>query len=442
MAKMPKSPDPFETAQWQSQADMFKGAWDFSNKNISEFTPYGSKTYAKSGTNKVYDPFTRQYIDVPTYSSHVNLSPGEQSILDKNTALRSNIGDIGVSQSARLMDHLGRPINTEGLQGWNAGPQAAKLATGFGDAGPIQKGIAGQAIRQDQTPTDRAAVQAAMEKRYEDQAAPRNQAQEVQMAARGMSPGGQGYGEMLDAQGRERTEMQTNAFLASGQESRAAQEAYNQAAQQKFGQGAAQGAFANAAQMQQYQQMLQRAGFSNEAIQQMFAMGGQAADRGNALRQSQWAERLSERNQPINEIMALLGGSQVNTPQFNAYNPADTNGVPIGQMIYDKFNADSQAAQNSMAGIAGIGQAVAGALPWASWLGGLSDRRAKTDIMPIGGNLAGAPLYMFRYWTDMDTLQIGVMADEVKQIHPDAVHMGTDGLDRVDYGMLRRRHVA
>jgi len=156
----------------------------------------------------------------------------------------------------------------------------------------------------------------------------------------------------------------------------------------------------------------------------------------NNLRQAQFQERTAERNQPINEIMALLGGSQVNTPQFNAYNPADTNGVPIGQYIYDNFNARSEQAQNSLAGIAGIGSAVAGALPWASWL---SDRRAKTDIMPIGASLAGAPLYTFRYWTDMDTVQIGVMADEVKKIHPDAVHM-INGFDHVDYGLLRRRH--
>ena len=396
MGKMPDPPDPWATAGAQSAADMFKGAWDFTNKNISEYTPYGSKTYEKSGTNKVYDPFTRQYIDVPTYSSHVNLSAAEQDILNKNTAMRGNIGDIGVQQSARLLDHLGRPINTEGLQGWNAGPQAAKLATGFGDAGQvqstfgdagsIQKSIAGQDIRQDQAPTDRQAVEQAMMSRWEQDASRENAQQEATMAARGMSPGGQGYSDMQDAQARARTDAGGQAFLASGAESRAAQDAYNQAAQQKFGQGAAQGAFANQAQQQDYQQqmgragfsnsaqqqvyqqLLQRAGFSNEAIQQMFAMGGQAADRGNALRQNQWAERLSERNQPINEIMALLGGTQVNTPQFNAYNPADTNGVPIGQYIYDKYNADSQNAQNKMAGIAGIGSAVAGALPWASWL--------------------------------------------------------------------------
>jgi hypothetical protein len=438
MGKMPKPPDPWETASAQSQADMFKGAWDFTNKNISEFTPYGSKQYEKSGTNRVYDPFTKQYVDVPTYSSTVTLSPGEQAILDKNTAMRSNIGDIGVQQSAFLKDHLGRPINTEGLQAWNAGPQAPGLKTSFGDAGPIQKQIKGEGIRQDQAPTDRQAVERAMLDRWETDARRENMAQAATMAARGMSPGGQGYSDMQDAQARARTDAGNQAFLASGEESRKAQDAYNTAATQRFGQGAAQGAFANQSQAQQFQQLMQSAGFSNEAMLAMFQAAGQQADRGNALRQSQWGERQQEYNHPINTIMALLGGTQVNNPQMAAYQAPSTNGVPIGQMIYDNYNARSEQAANSLAGIAGIGSAVAGALPWASWL---SDRRAKTDIMPIGASLAGVPLYTFRYWTDMGTTHVGVMADEAKQVHPDAVHMnGADGYDYVDYAMLRRRH--
>ena len=41
----------------------------------------------------------------------------------------------------------------------------------------------------------------------------------------------------------------------------------------------------------------------------------------------------------------------------------------------------------------------------------------------------------------MEHVQIGVMADETKAVHPDAVRMnGEDGFDYVDYGLLRRRH--
>jgi hypothetical protein len=128
-------------------------------------------------------------------------------------------------------------------------------------------------------------------------------------------------------------------------------------------------------------------------------------------------------------MAALAGLSPVNNPTFAQFNPSSVGDVPIGQYIYDDFNARSKQASDRMSGITGVASAVAGALPWASWL---SDRRAKTDIRPIGSSLAGVPL----------KIHVGVIADEAKAIHPDAVHMSPkDGYDYVDYGMLRRRHM-
>ena len=45
----------------------------------------------------------------------------------------------------------------------------------------------------------------------------------------------------------------------------------------------------------------------------------------------------------------------------------------------------------------------------------------KNDIEPTGDRLAGAPLYRFRFVGD-DVEHVGVMADEVSELHPDAVH--------------------
>jgi predicted lipoprotein with Yx(FWY)xxD motif len=70
-----------------------------------------------------------------------------------------------------------------------------------------------------------------------------------------------------------------------------------------------------------------------------------------------------------------------------------------------------------------------------------SDRRTKTDIKPIGADLAGVPLYTFKYWGNDMSTHVGVMADEAKVLHPDAVHQ-IDGFDHVDYAVLSRRHAA
>jgi hypothetical protein len=62
----------------------------------------------------------------------------------------------------------------------------------------------------------------------------------------------------------------------------------------------------------------------------------------------------------------------------------------------------------------------------------MSDRRAKEDIERVGELRNGLPVYVFRYKGD-GTPQIGLMADDVEQLHPEAVAMGSDGYKRVDY---------
>jgi hypothetical protein len=465
MGKAPKAPDPYATANAQAGANFTTAQQNAIMGNVNEYTPYGSKTYQQIGWDPVYDSSGKMSY-APRYQSTVQLSDDQQRLLGQQTGLQYNLGNIGLQQSSRLYNHLGTELNTSGLQGWNAGPSAPRLATSFKDVGGPQRSIAGGGgiqksvgsggeIRQDQGATDRAAIEKAMMGRYNSDASRSNAAQNAQLAAQGLSPGSQGYGTIQEQQGRNRTDALQQAYLASGQESRAAQDAYNQAQNQRFGQGVQQGAFANAAQLQQFQQnaaqgqfaneaqqqafaqAAQRAGFSNDAITQMFQMGGMSADRQNALRQNQLTERIALRNQPINEIMALMGASGPSTPQFQPFQSSSMQAPNIGQMIYDNYNARSQQASNSMSGLFGIGSSIAGALPWASMFA--SDRRLKQDIEPVGRQLAGLPLYAFRYKADPRLPQIGVMADEARLIHPDAV-LEIDGYDHVDYGLLNRRH--
>lgn len=86
---------------------------------------------------------------------------------------------------------------------------------------------------------------------------------------------------------------------------------------------------------------------------------------------------------------------------------------------------------------AGLG-AGAGAL-----LGLLSDRRFKKDIKRVGTTDQGVPVYTYQYTGDApvaDNMKgitmMGVMADEVKQINPDAV-IAINGVDHVYYGRVQ-----
>jgi hypothetical protein len=70
--------------------------------------------------------------------------------------------------------------------------------------------------------------------------------------------------------------------------------------------------------------------------------------------------------------------------------------------------------------------------------GQASDIRLKRDIAQVGELDGGINLYRYRYlWSD--TTYVGVMAQEVAAVKPEAVLRGADGYLRVDYGRLGLR---
>ena len=150
-------------------------------------------------------------------------------------------------------------------------------------------------------------------------------------------------------------------------------------------------------------------------------------------------EKQTIRNAPINEISALMSGSQVSVPQFQPFSRQGVDAAPIGQYISQNYANQANAAANTNAGIFGLaGAGIQGAMM-------MSDRRLKKNIRKLGRRLAGLPLYMFEFIKPLcfkpnyQGVQIGVMSDEVRKLHPDAVH-DVGGFDMVDYGLLLRRH--
>lgn len=142
-------------------------------------------------------------------------------------------------------------------------------------------------------------------------------------------------------------------------------------------------------------------------------------------RQMAFNEQLTGRNQSINELTALLSGSQVsqpgyvNTPQANI---PTTDVAGLIQQNYANQVGAAERQQGIIGGLMGLG----------GKLIGLSDRRAKKDIKKVG-EVKGLGLYDFKY-KGSDTPQRGLMAQDVEKKVPGAVMTGRDGLKRVDYG--------
>lgn len=140
----------------------------------------------------------------------------------------------------------------------------------------------------------------------------------------------------------------------------------------------------------------------------------------------------AERNAPINEITALMSGSQV-TPYSGAATPkvtqANTDVAGITNSAYQNqlaaWNAEQQSSRGLMGGLFSLGGTLGSAFL-------MSDERMKEDKRKVGELDNGLPVYEYRYKGD-DTPQIGLMAQDVKKVHPHAVKTTPSGLMAVNY---------
>lgn len=215
----------------------------------------------------------------------------------------------------------------------------------------------------------------------------------------------------------------------------------NQVGQQNFQNNMAGQAFNNQAGQQNFQNDLSLAQAGDQQAQQKLAMQMQTGRYNQNIRQNQIAEAQQKRNQPLNELNALLSGQQIQSPSM----PSFTNsGVAPGtnysgaanqtyQAQMDAFNAKNQGLSGLMSGVSGLAGA-AGGLGWMPF----SDKRLKDDIKPLfslGGD-HDFKLYSFNFKPTGER-KVGVLAQEVQKKRPDAVMRDPEsGFLKVDYNKV------
>jgi hypothetical protein len=292
--KTPKAPDPYQTAAAQQNANVGSATASAVINNANENNPYGSVNYQQTGTQQVPDA-TGKMMNVPQFTRNVTLSPAQQNLLNLDTQTQTNLGNLGVQQSGRLQGLLGTNLDTAGLQDWSK-PNAPTAYTP--DMFAAQRDKTSQALLD----------------RYHAQADPQRASAEATLAARGMAPGSQQWGDVQGTENRADVDAANQAFLAGGQEQ-----------SRMYG--------------------LQQA--SDQAQQDYSAFL-------NNLRGGQLQERQTIRNAPINEISALLSGSQVTVPQFQQFSRQGVDAAPVGQYINQNYQ--NQVAQSSAktAGLFGL----------------------------------------------------------------------------------------
>ena len=159
----------------------------------------------------------------------------------------------------------------------------------------------------------------------------------------------------------------------------------------------------------------------NDAYNQLFLTGRQQAVN----------EAITERQQPINEILAIGSGTQLQSPQYVNAPVAKFGSPDIGGMIYQNYANEMNAYNQRQASLGGLFGTIAQGIA-------MSDRRVKTNIDQIGV-LGPIPIVRFRYTFDPSNseLRTGLIAQNVQDVLPEAVHDHA-GLLAVDYPMVIR----
>jgi len=297
MVSQPSPPNPYATAAAQNQQNQQASQYNSAASNANEVNPYGTVSYRAMEQVPVYGSNGQVTGYAPRYERTTALSPDQQKLLGLETQSKYNMGTAGVEQSANLREHLkNNQIDSSKWQPW-------------------QTDLKAQGLRQDQGTTDRAGIEKAMMESYNRSVAPSEKAQEAQLAARGLAPGGKGYGNYQMQRDDDRAEASRKAYLTSGDEARRAQAAYNDVGTQRFN--------------------------MDQALASYY----------NNMRGGQMQEAFAMRNQPINEITALMSGSQATIPQIQPFQGSPVQASNIGQYISDNYKAESAAAAQTNAGI-------------------------------------------------------------------------------------------
>ncbi len=363
----PPAPDYVGAANAQGAANLTAGQQTASLSNPNINTPYGSQTvsYDTTGPNGDYQPTINQ-----------TLTPEAQATLSSQQAVQRALAGLGQQGIGQAQQILGQPCQYRGpgLQtstgqpgSLNYGPSAGQygLASGVG-AGPSAQtnldlsNVAKMPVNAGTT------GQQAILSRLQPQIQQNEQATAQRLANQGIPQGSEAWNNAMREQGNQENDLYTQAALQGiGLDTQANQQGYNQGLGQNFGQNLSANQSQNQAIGQNYGQGATSAGLYNTAQGQGFNQNLQGAQFGNTAAQQAYAQALQQYNQPLNEITALMSGSQIQNPQFQGYTGSNIQAAPIAnataqqgqfaQNLYGQQVAQYNAGQQALGGLLGAG---------------------------------------------------------------------------------------
>lgn len=281
----PPAPNPYQVAGAEGKSNIQTALANQTLGNPNIVGPTGSTTYSPSGqfeTITLPDGSTQQ---IQRQTQTTTLSPEQQKLYNLNTQTQQNIGQIGVDQSTRIGDLLGKPVDYSDLR-----------------------------LDPNSFSADRQRVEQAMYERMQPQLDRTRSAEENRLVNQGFQRGTEAFTSAMGDVGRQENDLRLGITAA--------------------GLGEQQG---------------------------MYGMARDAAG-------YEMSRRAAERNAPINEITALMSGSQVSMPNTPGYNAPTVAGSNVGGNVYassaieQQQHAQKMAQQNAMmGGLFGMAGTIGGA---------------------------------------------------------------------------------
>ena len=423
----PAAPDYAAAATAQGAANLTAAQQSSVLSNPNIVSPYGNQTVTW-GSADPNNPGSAQQATVTQ-----TLTPDAQAALTAQQqvqAQEAGLASQGINKASQALN-TGFQFNGPGIQtslpgsgGVNYGPSAGQYGLANGQVD--MSGVAAMPVNAGMT------AQNAIMARLQPQIQQNDAALQQRLANQGLTQGSEAYNNA------QRTEQQGNNDLLS----QAALQGINvdmSANQQGYNQAANNTQLANAAIGQNFGQGATSAGLYNQAQNQQFNQGLASSQFANTAQQQSMAQQLGLYNQPLNQITALMSGSQIQNPTFQGYSGANVAAAPVfqgaqqqglyNQDVYGQQTSAYNAQMGALGSIAGVG---AKFIPGY----GTSDRRLKSNIVHIGEHPIGVPAYEY----DIEGRhERGVMAQDLYMVMPDAVALNSDGYLMVNYSAIGGR---
>jgi hypothetical protein len=268
---------------------------------------------------------------IPTVTQ--SLTPQAQQTLESQQRVQTALANLGERGIANAYDTLSQPFvptTTEikhDFGGYNAVPTADQYGLAQAKTAADTYGLAQRQINLSnltQMPTNAGMnTQQAILSRLNPSIQAGDTSFKQALANQGLAPGTEAFDAAMRNREASKNDLYNQAALQGISVDMAARQQglneqlsqaglYNAAVGQNFGQGLSADQLANAVVGQNYGQ-----GMTTQGTQ--FAQGLNKAQFQNTAQQQQLAQDLALRAQPINEVIGLMGGSQIQLPQFQGY---------------------------------------------------------------------------------------------------------------------------